>query len=297
MIAIPAPPGRSSTFDPSEATVIRIRTADAFSARDNDASIVRARAGDRSLRGGGDPARPAVARSAEDAPRPAPRETPSRESIDLTARAKPRTRAPSDEMTRARAPIDAARMMRDGYGEETPPHQHLTPTDDTKLVSPRVLRSGRTPLPQRAVGSTSASRSSSRPSTVPPPTPLAAQRPRPPTPAPLQLDLATTLPHAPAPAIAPAPLPPPQLPFAPAPPAGPYPSWGPPIAAQHPPRDATPTAQDSFDRPVYPQRPSMPQVSGFQPRPPRYGVKPWMLIVGAVVVALIAFAITRAFIR
>ena len=37
-----APSGRFD-FDPSEATVIRIRTADAFSARDNDASIVRAR--------------------------------------------------------------------------------------------------------------------------------------------------------------------------------------------------------------------------------------------------------------
>jgi serine/threonine-protein kinase len=38
----PAPPPQFD-FDPAEATVIRIRTADAFSARDNDASIVRAR--------------------------------------------------------------------------------------------------------------------------------------------------------------------------------------------------------------------------------------------------------------
>jgi len=93
-------------------------------------------------------------------------------------------------------------------------------------------------------------------------------------------------------------MPPPKLPFG-APPAGSYPGWGPPIAAQRPTRDATPTSQDRFDRPVYPQqRPSMPQVAGFQPqRPARYGVKPWMLVVGAIIVAIAAFAITRAFIR
>ena len=119
------------------------------------------------------------------------------------------------------------------------------------------------------------------------------------------MPLASTLPGAPAPGApviaTPMPQPqPPNLPFAAQPPPG---NWGPPIAAQNPPRDATPTTQDSFDRPppkYAPQRPSVPQVAGFgQPptRQLRYGLKPWMLIIGAIVVAVAAFAITRAFIR
>ena len=46
-------------------------------------------------------------------------------------------------------------------------------------------------------------------------------------------------------------------------------------------------------------RVSLPQVAGFkQPqRQLKYGLKPWMLIVGAIIVAVAAFAITRAFIR
>jgi hypothetical protein len=78
-------------------------------------------------------------------------------------------------------------------------------------------------------------------------------------------------------------------------PAGGYQSWGPQIAAQIPPRDATPTTQDAFDRPAYPQRASMPQVAGFQ-RSKKTGINPWVLIVGALVMAALAFAITRAFI-
>ncbi|HEY1556102.1 MAG TPA: hypothetical protein VGF94_14790, partial [Kofleriaceae bacterium] len=72
------------------------------------------------------------------------------------------------------------------------------------------------------------------------------------------------------------------------------------IAAQHPPRDATPTAQDTFDRPLHPgmpaQRPSVPTVAGFgQAR--KSPLRPWMLVVGALVMAALAFAITRLFIR
>jgi hypothetical protein len=77
--------------------------------------------------------------------------------------------------------------------------------------------------------------------------------------------------------------------------------WGPPIAAQMPHRDATPTAQDTYERPVYANRPSMPQVAGFHPRNSstlrsRGGLKPWVLVVGALIMAALAFAITRAFI-
>jgi serine/threonine-protein kinase len=73
----PSKPSGGFDFDPSEATVIRIRTADEFVARDNDASIVRARSvdrarpqRDRSLRGRGDATRPALGRSAAHAARP-----------------------------------------------------------------------------------------------------------------------------------------------------------------------------------------------------------------------------------
>jgi serine/threonine protein kinase len=83
-------------------------------------------------------------------------------------------------------------------------------------------------------------------------------------------------------------------PYYPPQPAGSYPGWGPPIASQHGPRDATPTAQDSFDgRPMYPQRGSMPEVAGFS-REPKKGLQPWVLVVGAIVMALLAFLITRA---
>jgi hypothetical protein len=45
------------------------------------------------------------------------------------------------------------------------------------------------------------------------------------------------------------------------------------------------------------QRPSMPHVAGFgQKRQPKYGLKPWMLVAGAILVAILAFVITRAFI-
>jgi hypothetical protein len=107
--------------------------------------------------------------------------------------------------------------------------------------------------------------------------------------------------------MAPMPQPPPQnlgisggpaLPFSPSQPAASYPAWGAPapIAPQRPTRDATPTARDAFDRPMAPNRPSMPQVQGFGTQKKK-GLAPWMLIVGALVMAALAFAITRAFIH
>jgi hypothetical protein len=112
-----------------------------------------------------------------------------------------------------------------------------------------------------------------------------------------------TLPGAPAPGAPVATAPPVGAPRPPVMPAafGAQPgfsNWGGAIAAQRPQRDATPTAQDSFDRPMFPpQRPSAPHVAGFgQKRQPKYGLKPWMLVAGAILVAILAFVITRAFI-
>ena len=80
----------------------------------------------------------------------------------------------------------------------------------------------------------------------------------------------------------------------------PQPSWPQQIAAKLPMRDATPTSQDTFDRPMYPNHSPamqhMPQVAGFG-RPKKPALQPWMLVVGAIVMAALAFAITRMFIR
>ncbi|HSD91138.1 MAG TPA: protein kinase [Kofleriaceae bacterium] len=306
-------PGGSGPFDGGEATVIRIHTADAFSARDEGKSISQARevidkfeeeetrqaqlTGDqlRMLRGGA-----------------------SRDSVEMTAE-KPRLdraavgrgsqHVDDEEMTRAREPLDLGSY---NAALDTPPNQHVTPSDDTRLLAPRDRR---TPPPQQAVRQ-------QRPSTVPPPSPGRARSPtagsgtprpvpmaqlqqpqplqmaQPSIPQPLQPNLATPRPgqmmQMPGvPAQQPGQM---QQPFVPSQPAGAYPGWGPPIAAQIPQRDATPTAQETFDRPIYPSRPSIPQVSGFNQPRRSAGLKPWVLVVGALVMAALAFLITRAFI-
>jgi hypothetical protein len=70
-----------------------------------------------------------------------------------------------------------------------------------------------------------------------------------------------------------------------------YQGWnGPP---QQPPHGPSPSMEMFDPRPVYAQRPSMPGM-GFPPRR-RQALKPWMLVVGALVMAALAFVITRAF--
>jgi serine/threonine protein kinase len=292
---IAAKPSGGFDFDPSEATVIRIRTADEFNSRDNDASIVRARE--------------VIDRFEEEETRLAQlsgdqlkmlRSRNTRDSNEMTAAAPPlerRARRDSEDATRMREPITP---LPDEPSYKGPLD---TPSDQTKLIAPRDRR---TPQPQRAV--------SPRPATAPPPMPT---RTRGPTPGPPVGQPPPTFPQPPfpppqqpfppqQPSFGPLPGPPvppqnlgvsggPSLPFSPAPPAAGYPAWGAPIAPQRPPREATPTARDAFDRPVYPQRPSTPQVAGFgaQKKPV---FAPWMLVVGALVMAALAFAITRAFI-
>jgi hypothetical protein len=202
----------------------------------------------------------------------------------------PRARRDSEEPTRAAAPL----MPLEPTSEDIPTYEGsvATPSDATKLITPRDRR---TPQPQKAV--------QLRSPTAPPPMPPRTRglTPGPPPGAPVPLPGI-----APAPAMAPMPQPPrdlgisggPALPFSPSPPAASYPAWGAPapIAPQRPTRDATPTARDAFDRPMAPNRPSMPQVAGFGTQKKK-GLAPWMLIVGALVMAALAFAITRAFIH
>jgi hypothetical protein len=87
--------------------------------------------------------------------------------------------------------------------------------------------------------------------------------------------------------MAPLPLPPAPVsvaqPLPPPPPAN-YPSWNAP--AQLP--NGLPPSQEMFQRSSAPQLPSAPR---------RSPLRPWMLVIGALVVAFLAFAVTRAFIH
>jgi hypothetical protein len=75
-----------------------------------------------------------------------------------------------------------------------------------------------------------------------------------------------------------------------------YPVWGgppQPIIPQQAQRGASPTAPDMFDRSSAPSiRSNAPQVAGFGQKKQQL-LQPWMLIVGALVMAGLAFAITR----
>jgi serine/threonine protein kinase len=271
-----------------ESTVIRIQTADVFSARDNGASIVKARE--------------VIDRFEEEETRQAQftgdelrmlRNAKQRDSNEMTVTAPPmnaRSRRASEESTR-----------RSPFSEESPTvaaderSAHRTPEDPTRIHR-------RTPLPQRVAAPSS-----------PPPVPGRARAPSPshggspPSPPPGTIDMRA--PHSPVrpglpgmPPPKPPTLPPPfsQQPQPPQPQQSPPhqpPGWIAPVIPQRG-RDATPTAQDSFDRPMFPPpRPSTPQVLGFQRASQETGLAPWVLVVGALIMAVLAFLITRSFIR
>ena len=320
--------GAFDSIEPTEATVIRIRTADAFSMRDKDGTgVAHARqiidrfeeeetrlahlSGDQMalLRSG-------RRRDSSELDSPLPGVSPAGRSRRIT-----------DEPTVARAPIpaDEGGMFNADDGGELP-HQHFGTEESTRLVARSHDR--RTPQPSRVV----------RPQTIPPPLPARAARvpsasAPPPFAPPGTVHSRSGAPTAPPrlPGVAPLPqmqpmpmMPPPQPPqllqpvpqpiMQPMPPSpmmpphpmqaqpptmqqmmqhppgmpGNYPNWGGP-AAPH--RAASPTQQDAFDRPVFPPRPSTPQVSGFGAKKAP-ALQPWMLIVGALVMAALAFAIT-----
>jgi hypothetical protein len=175
--------------------------------------------------------------------------------------------------------------VRDAMRDTPTPHGSRDSDEHTKLVAPRDKR---TPMPQRV-----------KPQSVPPPTP-------PPPPPPV---IATPVPNAgawgaqaPQP-VGMAPMPMQPMPMAPQYPQASqssYPMWGGnnQVDTMNPPRAASPTVPDTYERPSYsamPNRPSVPQVAGFG-APKKGGIKPWMLVVGALIVAGLAFAMTRAFI-
>jgi serine/threonine protein kinase len=285
-------------FDGAEATVIRIRTAEAFGNDISQARMVIDKFEEEETR---------LASVSSDQMRMLRDARPKRQEVpELTSEASPHSRrargrdsATDDEMTHAREPLDMRKVESDSY---TPSYD--TPAEDTRLISPRDRH---TPPPARTSSPSSPPPRSSRPSTAPPP----PARPRGATPGP-------PLPGMPPPVIHPGtPVSSPSIPqplspnkpvggptqsppFVPSQPAGgfapsqfPQSGWGPPIASRAP-RDATPTSQDSFDRPMFGNRGSAPQVAGFN-RARKPALKPWVLVVGALIMAMLAFAITRAF--
>jgi serine/threonine protein kinase len=240
--AVVARPKSQLDFDASEAmeaTVIRIRTADAFSARDNDASISMARAvidrfeeeeETRLAQLSGEQLR--VLRGEH------------RDSAEMIA-VPPRARRPSEEATRASEPLDALLAAL--------PRGAVTPDEATRLIAPFDRR---TPPPQRMQPASVPQMSTELASA---PRPGSGLRQRPPTPPPLPLA-----------------------------------SKAAPIAPRMPSRDATPTAQDRLDRSLPSVRSSVPDVAGFAPRK-KSSAPSWLLVVGALIVAAAAFAITRMF--
>jgi len=366
-------PSGGSGFDAgdhTENTVIRLRTADAFSQRDNSQGFSAARQ--------------VIDRFEEEETRLAQlsgdqlkmlRGRQTRDSSELEAPPPPRSKRPTDEPTTARAPLDVGEIaMRSGRGGVQP----INPFDGdeaTRLVAPTNRR---TPAPERV---------KPRPGTVPPPLPgLPSARPGPTQPPPLAQGADEFVPgtvHNRNPGAAGPPMPGPQQPppplrAMPQPPMqqqpmqqqpmqqpfdpsmsqrpqqqqpfdpsmsqrpqqqqpfdpsmsqrpqqqqpydpyaqqpmqqqpmlpmqppiqsspsgqGNYPMWG--VQPQLPPRGASPTAPDMMDRPMLQQSQQGPYVAGFGPRPPKKAaLQPWMLVVGALIMAALAFAVTRAFI-
>ena len=305
-------------FDGNDATVIRIHTADAFSTRDKDgAGMARAR----------DVYREVIDRFEEEETRQARLSNDqraflrasvrdSRDSGELSPPVDPplpgvRSRRPTDEPTRARAPLEIEDLP-----TTSPAAPVLKPSFDTDGEATKLLAAPerRTPGPERV-----AARRASGATPLPLPDPTPGSRGFPRTPAP---SLRTPTPGAlrdrggraasgagapppPLEAVLPPPggasgmLPPMLSPGTPgmpgagiAPPgtpgippiaqAGNYPSW---VPTQLPPSLAERAA---------PSRRATSQQSQFVRRRP---LRPWMLLLGALIMALLAFAITRAWIH
>jgi serine/threonine protein kinase len=321
--------------DPAENTVIRIRTADAFSER-NDRSISMARSvidrfeeeETRMAQLSGDQLKQLRSRNPQD----------SQELSAVTPPRPPaRSRRVTDEPTMFRQPVaprpgppapddDDGDSDGDGDGptiDAVDPadsvNGHYAPEENTRFIAPRT--NARTPVP----GSLAAPR---QPSTSRPPPPGRAQRP-PPSPSrppggdamPVMQTLqGNAPPQSPSQQqqqqhpgfMTTAPLPPPgfQQPGYPTPAPGygppPYQNAYPPPAGypmfnpggpERMQRAATPTSPDTYDRPTYTPTPTHlqgPPVSGFHAQRPSSPLKPWMLVVGALLMAALAFLLTRA---
>jgi serine/threonine-protein kinase len=189
-------------------------------------------------------------------------------------RATPGPRDSSDISTSPGPQVDDL----DGLTVAQPPPETFDADENTRIVKPRAPTPPPVATPRSRATTVTPAPSSSRPmnapgpsserrATLPPPHSASRAVPQPPPP------------------IQPLPQPPPQPPPAMQPLPQPPPAMLPPPQLQpHPP---------AYPWGMPPQEPMYPQ--HHQP-PPRSGLQPWMLVVGALVMALLAFAVTRAFI-
>jgi hypothetical protein len=293
MVAQHVMSGGFDQIEHTEATVIRIRTADAFSIPDKQVGMAKARAvidrfeeeETKLAQLSGDQMR--MLRSRRDSAELAP---PPR-APGLPGVAPARSRRPTDEPTVAHTPLTPSDIL----GADVPPPTSGFDTDEsTKLrVQSRDPASRSQQRPRQATPMPGTVHGRTAPPSIPPP----------------------MLPPPPQPGYGHPPMMPPQQPqhvqyppqnyppqvqqqqpmFQPPPPQqGGYPTWGgppQPVIPQHASRGASPTAPDMFDRPMH-ARGQAPQVAGFGQKKPQL-LQPWMLIVGALVMAGLAFAITR----
>ncbi len=322
--------------DPNEATVVHVRTADAFSARTQDGQDVSA-------------ARQVIHRFQEEETRLAQLSGAQvrdlrdrRDSGEMTTAEPPPEPPDLQRAQRPRAAQTVLQMQDDGDDDSA------TVAGDIPQYDPEATRlvtssSRRTPPPERiapraSATSPTADRDAGATTAPPPGTvqhPRADLAPRTPPPGtgqhPLP-DLAPRTPHgsaqhprrdappppprplppAPAPPPPAPPPPPPRYPMMPPPPPRypmmpppgyppppapgmPYPgtsgphAWSEPLPHGYGP----PPTHDPYGRPLM-HRDSMPHMDG--PPPRRVGLQPWMLVVGALIMAGLAFAITRALI-
>ena len=266
-----------STFehDPSEMTVIRVRTADAFA---SDKGLAQARLVIDHF----EEEQTRLASLTGDQLKLLRRNAP-RDSGELavpTVHGSKRSRRETEEPTVAREPMVDLELP-------TPPHQHLDSDENTRMIAPRDRR---TPAPERI-----------RAQSVPPPVP------RPPTAA------VPMPPRSTEPVSAHAPYP--EMPLTSAIPAqrGSIPQlsigqmpMAPPQHVQAMPMQP-PMQPQSYAMPPHPMTPPAgyapyPQSTPFQtgvrpPVPPRTrgpAIQPWMLVVGALIMAALAFGITRS---
>ena len=303
-----APSG--AEFEASEATVIRIHTADAFSMRDKDGSELAR-------------AREVIDRFEEEETRQAQlsrdqmaflRAHAQRDTGELSVAVEPplpgvAPRRTSDELTRARTPVPSHDVPTPYPGESG--DEPFGADEATRLLAP----SRRTPIPERssrpATQPPAASPPRMRPATPDPPVetppplsvherssraPGSLAHPAPPSMAatpvvaqPPALPAPPAMPAMAAPMLPPAPVQmPPQMQAQPPAMQPGYGTWG--LPAQ-PPIGASPAVHAMYDRRP-PQRPSSSaQRFGRARRTP---LQPWILVIGALIMALLAFAVTRA---
>ena len=263
------------SMDPGEMTVIRIRTADAFAQPEKglaQARMVIDHFEEEQTR---------LASLSGDQLKMLRRDAP-RDSSEMTAATPPpvraaaqRSRRETEEPTVARSPLGLELPTPTSKRMLDPPNQSIDSDEHTRMIAPHDRR---TPVPERMPRA---------PTNAPPPPPPSrgpiAAPPLPPRGTEMLSAQVRTAP--PPPQLPPSPPSQPQLPMAAMP--MPPPAYAPAPYAPPQPQMWTPQQYPPQQRP--PTQAPPPQTQQRRPF-----VQPWMLIVGALIMAALAFGVTRA---